>query len=81
MQSDICHYDAEIKDRGRLRCRYVTRYFPLDEILYDNFTTLTDLAAVLRVRQLSTIWISMMTTISCLGKDKIGKVRTRTIHA
>jgi hypothetical protein len=26
MQSDICHYDAEIKDRGRLRCRYVTRY-------------------------------------------------------
>lgn len=23
----------------------------------------------------------MMTTISCLGKDKISKVRTRTIHA
>lgn len=27
MQSDICHYDAEIKDRGRLRCRHVTHSF------------------------------------------------------
>ena len=77
MQSDICHYDAEIKDRGRLRCRYVVRYFRLDEtqssdsILY----TLTDLVAVLEAHRVSKIWTSITITISCLGEDKIVKVR------
>ena len=76
MQSDICHYDAEIKDRGRLRCRYVTHYFALDKTQSLILHTLTDLAAVLKAHQVSKIWTSTMTTISCLGKDKIIKVRT-----